>query len=197
MYDGYKYCFIDTETTGTDRLRNHIFQISGRITTPDLELIERFNFKFKPYSLDHVEIGALEKTGVSLEYLSSLPMTSSQAYSAFVEMLSRHVQKFNRKDKMHFVAYNAVFDADFMRQWFTVNGDSYFGSWFWNPPICVMQAAAWLTQRVRGALPDFKLGTVCAAAELGWDENQAHNADYDIEKTLQLFRYVLEYTPKI
>jgi len=197
QYDGYKYCFIDTETTGTDRLRNHIFQISGRITTPDLEELESFNLVFKPYSLEHVELGALEKTRMTVEDLASLPMSSSQAYAEFVEILGRHVQKFNKKDKMHFVAYNAGFDVDFTRQWFSVNEDSYFGSWFWHPPICVMQAAAWLTQRVRGALPDFKLGTVCTAAELGWDENQAHNADYDIEKTVQLFRYVSEYAPKI
>lgn len=196
-YNGYKYCFIDVETTGTDRVRNHVFQVSGRVTTPDLEILESFDFVFRPHSLEHVESGALEKTRMTVEDLAALPMSSSVAYSQFVEMLGRHVAKFDKKDKMHFVAYNAGFDSDFMRAWFGVNGDSYFGSWFWHPPICVMQAAAWLTQRVRGALPDFKLGTVCRAAELGWDENQAHNADYDIEKTMQLFRYLNEYTPKI
>lgn len=196
-YNGYKYCFIDVETTGTDRTRNHMFQISGRVTTPDLKILESFNFVFRPHSLEHVESGALEKTRMTVEDLDSLPMSSSVAYSQFVEMLGRHVEKFNKKDKMHFVAYNAGFDVDFTRAWFAVNGDSYFGSWFWHPPICVMQSAAWLTQRVRGALPDFKLGTVCRAAELGWDEDSAHNADYDIEKTVQLFRYLTEYTPKI
>lgn len=196
-YDGYKYCFIDTETTGTDRLRNHIFQISGRITTPELETIESFNFIFKPHNLEYAEAGALEKTRMTVEDLANLPMSSSQAYAAFIELLGRHVQKFNKKDKMHFVAYNAGFDVDFVRQWFMINGDSYFGSWFWHPPICVMQGMAWLTQRVRGALPDFKLGTLCTAAELGWDENKAHDADYDIEKTVQLFRYLTEYAPKI
>lgn len=196
-YPGYKYCFIDTETTGTDLLRNHIFQISGRVVDPDLNTLEKFNFVFRPHSLDHTESGALEKTRMTVDDLSRLSVSSSQAYAAFVELCGRHVQKFNKKDKMHFVAYNAAFDSDFMRQWFTINGDSYFGSWFWHPPICVMQAAAWLTQRVRGALPNFQLGTVCNAAGLGWDESKAHDADYDIEKTVELFRYVNDFQPKL
>lgn len=196
-YNGYKYCFIDTETTGADRLRNHVFQISGCIMTADLKKLESFNLLFKPYSLEYVETGALEKTRMTIDDLASLPMSSSHAYSEFIEILNRHVQKFNKKDKMHFVAYNSGFDSDFIRQWFSINGDSYFGSWFWNPPICVMQAAAWLTQRVRGALPNFKLGTVCSAAGLGWNEEKAHDAEYDIEKTVELFRYLTEYTPKI
>lgn len=197
QYSGYKYCFIDTETTGTDRLRNHVFQISGRITDPDLNTLEKFNLLFRPYSLEHTESGALEKTRMTVEALGNLEMCASQAYTKFVEMCSRHVHKFDKKDKMHFVAYNASFDVDFMRQFFIINGDSYFGSWFWNPPICVMQSAAWFAQRVRGAFPDFKLGTVCKAADLGWDENLAHDADYDVQKTVELFRYLTEYNPKL
>lgn len=196
-YPGYKYCFIDVETTGTDRLHHNIFQISGRVTDPELNTLEDFNFLFCPASVEYVDSGALEKTRMTIDTLSHLPMSSTQAYSSFVEMCGRHVSKFDKTDKMHFVAYNAVFDCDFMRQFFQINGDSYFGSWFWNPPICVMQASAWLTQRVRGALPNFKLGTVCAAAGIGWDESKAHDAEYDIEKTVELFRYVTEFQPKL
>lgn len=196
-YNGYKYCFIDTETTGTDVKQNHIFQISARITDSDLNTLEKINLTFRPHSLEHTEAGALEKTKMSLDHLNALPMHSGEAYCEFINMCSRHVQKFNKKDKMHFVAYNAAFDSDFMRQWFYINGDSYFGSWFWNPPICVMQSAAWFTQRVRGALLNFQLGTVCNAAGLGWDETAAHNADYDVGKTVELFRYLTENNPKL
>lgn len=196
-YPGYKYCFIDIETTGTDLFLNHIFQIGGRITDPELNTLEQFNYVFKPYSLENVQSGALEKTRMTIDDLASLPMSYCEAYTSFVEMCGRHVKKFDKKDKMHFVAYNAAFDSDFMRQFFVLNGDSYFGSWFWHPPLCVMQSAAWLTQRVRGALPNFKLGTVCVSAGIDWDETQAHDADYDIHKTVELFRYVSEFQPKL
>jgi hypothetical protein len=60
-----------------------------------------------------------------------------------------------------------------------------------------MQAAAWMTQRVRGALPNFQLGTLCRCAELGWDETQAHDAKYDVHKTLLLFRYIQNNVPTL
>jgi DNA polymerase III alpha subunit (gram-positive type) len=196
-YNGYKYCFIDTETTGVDRNRHHIFQISGRITDHELNTLESFNFKFKPHCLKFADAEALEKTRCTVEDLAKFETSASEVYAKFVEMCCRHVSKYDKKDKMHFVAYNATFDSDFMRQFFLLHGDNFFGSLFWNPPICLMQAMSWLTQRVRGSLPNFKLGTICQAAQLGWDESKAHDADYDISKTIELFKYIREYQPTI
>jgi ribonuclease T len=189
-YNGYKYCFIDVETTGLDRKHHNIFQISGTVLDCDLQEIESFDLRFRPFSLEHVEQGALDATGMTFDDLSSLPMSSEQAYQELIKILSRHCNKFDKKDKMHFVAYNASFDGDFMREFFAKHNDAYFGSWFWNPPICVMLASAWFTQRVRGAFPNFKLGTMCQCAEIGWDESKAHDAQYDIQQTVELFKYL-------
>ena len=60
-----------------------------------------------------------------------------------------------------------------------------------------MQATAWLVQRVRGALPNFRLGTICECAELGWNESDAHDAEYDIKKTRELYLYVSENLPTL
>ena len=196
-YNGYKHFFLDVETTGTDRALHNIFQISGILTDENYNILEECNLMFRPHSLEHWEQGALDKTGMTLDDLAHLECSSEDAYRQFSQLLSRHCNKFDKKDKIHFVAYNASFDADFIRAFFTKHGDNYFGSWFWNPPICVMQAAAWMTQRVRGALPNFQLGTLCQCAELGWDETQAHDAKYDILKTLQLFRYIQANVPTL
>jgi len=196
-YTGYKHFFLDVETTGTDRLLHNIFQVSGILTDENYNILEECDLRFRPFSLEHVEQGALDKTGMTLDSLNEPEMDSSAAYVKFSELLSRHCNKFDKKDKIHFVAYNASFDADFIRAWFAKHGDNYFGSWFWNPPICVMQAAAWMTQRVRGALPNFQLGTLCQCAELGWDETQAHDARYDILKTLELFHYIKANVPTL
>ena len=196
-YTGYKHFFLDVETTGTNPERHHIFQISGILTDENFNILEECNYMCKPYSLDHYEQGALDKTGMTLDDLKNIEMSSSDAYVQFSELLSRHCNKFDKKDKIHFVAYNASFDVSFIRAWFAVNGDNYFGRWFWNPSLCVMQAAAWMTQRVRGALPNFQLGTLCKCAELGWDEDQAHNARYDVLKTLELFRYIQSNVPAL
>lgn len=189
-YNGYKYCFIDVETTGLDRKQHNIFQISGAIHDENLNELESFDLRFRPFSLECYEQGALDATGMTLDDLQHLPMSSYEAYKTLIQILSRHCNKYDKKDKLHFVAYNAAFDNDFLREFFAKHDDSYFGSWFWNPSICVMNAAAWFTQRVRGAFPNFKLGTICECAEVGWDEAKAHDAQYDIQQTVALFKYL-------
>ena len=196
-YPGYKLFFLDVETTGLNSQYNEIFQISGIITDSKLNVLEKHNWLFRPLSLEHVQPDALTKTRMTIETLSSLELTAQEAYKQFVECLSQHCDKFDKKDKLHFVAYNAKFDVEFIRAFFEKNGDQFFGSWFWNPPICVMQAAAWMTMRVRGALPNFKLETLCKCAELGWDESLAHDASYDISQTLELFRYLRQDIPQL
>lgn len=197
QYTGYKYFFLDVETTGLDRGLNDIFQISGILTDHKLNVLERCDYRFRPFSLEYVQPEALSKTGMTLESLSNLPLAPQEAYAQLIEVLTRHCDKFDKKDKLQFVAYNASFDYEFIRKFFEKNGDTYFGSWFWNPPICVMQAAAWMTMRVRGALPNFKLGTLCQCAELNWDEASAHDAEYDIRQTLELFRYLRKDIPQL
>jgi exonuclease I len=196
-YPGYKLFFLDVETTGLDTIRNDIFQISGIITDPQLNVLEKCDYRFRPFTLEYVQPEALTKTRMTLESLAELPMTAQEAYAKLVETLERHCDRYNSNDKLHFVAYNAKFDADFIREFFKKNGDQFFGSWFWNPPICVMQAASWMTMRVRGAFPNFKLETLCRCAELGWDEDAAHDASYDISQTLELFRYLRRDIPQL
>ena len=196
-YPGYKHFFLDVETTGLDTRLHDIFQISGIITDANLNILESVDYRFCPFTLDTADPEALVKTGMTAESLSALPLTPREAYAGLNSLLERHCDRFNKLDKLHFVAYNAKFDADFIRAFFEKNGDNYFGSWFWNPPICVMQAAAWMTMRVRGALPNFKLGTLCQCAELGWDEAAAHDASYDIHKTLELYQYLRRDIPQL
>jgi DNA polymerase-3 subunit epsilon len=188
-----KLCFIDTETTGLDRNKDNIFQISAKITDPKAnEILDEINLTFVPHSLENYEIEALEKTGYTIEQLSSFPLSSPDAFKQFTDWLATHVNRFDRKDKLQFLAYNAPFDSEFVRQWFLKNNDNYFGSFFWNPAICVMQASAWFVQSVRGSFPNFKLATICECAELGWDEDSAHDANYDVTKTVELYRYLRE-----
>jgi DNA polymerase-3 subunit epsilon len=193
-YNGYKKCFIDLETTGVDRKLNHIFQLSGAITDLKDNVIEEFDFRFRPHSILNLEDSALDKTGVDADQLRSFPMSSEDAFVQFVNLLSRHCDRFNKEDKLQFIAYNAKFDDEFLREWFLLNNDNFYGSWFWTPAICVMQWAAAFLIDVRGALPNFKLGTLCECAELGWEEEKAHDAKYDIEKTIALYKYLRKHT---
>jgi len=197
QYNGYKHVFLDVETTGLHPHQHDIFQICAIVTDPQCNILEKIDLKFRPFSLDDVCEEALTKTGMTLESLAELPLSAREAYASLIEFLSRHCDRYNKADKMHFVGYNVRFDSDFMREFFSKNGDQYFGSWFWNPPICVMQAAAWMTMRVRGAFPNFKLETLCKCAELDWDDAQSHDANYDITQTLELFKYIRRDIPQL
>lgn len=189
-----KLCFVDTETTGVDPLENDIFQISAIITDSELNELERINLKFTPFSMDNVQEAAMEVTGESIESLNQLEMSSKEAYDQFIAVLEKYCDRYDKLDKLQLVAYNATFDSEFLRQFFTKNGDKYFGSWFWYPALCVMQSAAWLVKDSRRSFQNFKLGTLCECAGLDWDEDAGHDAMYDIEQTLNLYKYLTEET---
>jgi DNA polymerase-3 subunit epsilon len=190
-----KYLFLDLETTGTDRIKNNIWQIAGLITDgrdTGYKALDAFDFKFRPYP-GMVELEALEKGRMTLEDLSAFPLSAEEVYQKFLKILAKHCNKFDKTDKLQIVAYNAGFDSEFLREFFTKSGDKFYGSWFWTPAICVMQAAANELAEHRAKLPNFQLKTLCLAAEIAWDDDKAHDAKYDIAKTFELFRHL---TPK-
>ena len=71
------------------------------------------------------------------------------------------------------------------------NGDKYYGSYFWHPPICVMNMAAQKLAHRRADLPNFKLTTVAEAIGVACEGN-AHDATYDITLTREVYKKLLE-----
>lgn len=186
----YLRAYIDTETTGTEKHLHHAHQVSGLIVSPDFQIVDSFNLEFRPASLENISKEALEKCRLSVEQLNARPMSHREAHKAFTDILGKHINKYDKQDKAHLIGFKVGFDADFLRKWFSTCGDDYFGSWFWNPPIDLLSTAAWLLGDGRGALPNFKLGTVCQAAGLEWSDDNAHDAFYDIKKTFELDKYL-------
>lgn len=103
-------------------------------------------------------------------------------------LLGKYIDKYDRNDKYHFIGYNARFDADFVRKLFEKNGDQYFGSWFWFPPIDVMNLAAVDLLKLRNTLPNFKLATVIEKYGIkSEEEKELHDAYTDVRLTQKLF----------
>lgn len=107
-------------------------------------------------------------------------------YKSFISMLGKYCDKFNKEDKLFFTGYNARFDYDFMRAWFNKCGDKFFGSWFYFPPIDVMNQAIIKLIQLRHTLPNFKLKTVTEHFGIV-PTGDLHNALTDIDITEQLF----------
>jgi DNA polymerase-3 subunit epsilon len=181
-----KKCFIDVETTGLSSTQNGIHQISGIIEIGDK--LETFNFHVRPFERDIIVVKALEVSGVTEEDLKTDKYENPRiVYGKFCNLLEKYVDKFDPKDKFLFIAYNAPFDYQFIRQWFTKNGDKYFGSYFVHPPIDVMTLACAAIGSDRFDLINFKLNTVAKYFGIKVEEDKLHDAVYDIQLTQYLY----------
>lgn len=112
-----KLLFFDLETTGVKFWRNGIHQIGG-IVDIDGQEAERFDIRLAPNPAATIEQEALDVAGVTLEQVQSYqPM--EEGYRQLVGILSKYVNKFDKRDKMYLVGYNnAGFDNSFLRALF-------------------------------------------------------------------------------
>ena len=184
-----KLFFFDLETTGVKYWKNGIHQISGAIVI-DGEVKERFNFKVKPHPDAVIEDEALEVAGVSRETLRIYP-DMQVVYKQIIAMLGKYVDKYKKQDKFHLVGYNnAGFDNPFFRAFFTQNNDQYFGSWFWANSLDVLVLATQFLKGKRSQMANFQLKTVAAFLGIEVDESRLHDAEYDIDLTMQIYNIV-------
>ena len=192
-----KLLFVDTETVNVNRDACGIYQIAGvLVSVPDGsgvdkgEVLEKFNLKMCPPENEVFDQDCIDSGNVTKDEILSYP-PSSDVFSEFVDILARHINRFDKTDKCFIVAYNAAFDSNKIRNWFIENDDNYYGSWFWSNTICVMNLASYLLRFDRHKLPNFKLGTLCAA--LGIKLDDAHDAFADVVATVELYSVLESY----
>ena len=115
-----------------------------------------------------------------------------KVFNDLTDELSKHIDKYNPRDKFVLLGYNVGFDAQFLRNFWLKNQDKYFGSWFYYPPLDVMALAFdyILKNKDRSKMKDFKLMTVAKELGLDVDLEQAHGAMYDINLTRDIYRIV-------
>lgn len=163
-----KLCFLDIETTGLDHKKNRIWQIAGVIRING-KIKERFNIENKKYESD--------------------------VYHNFVSgVLRNNVNRFDKNDKMFFIAYNSRFDENFIRSMFDRNNNKFYGSYFYNPSIDVMQmGATYFLKRPKIKRPDnFKLMTLSEYFGIKVKEDKLHDASYDAEITRALYNKLIK-----
>lgn len=178
--------FIDTETTGLNLKKCGVHQVACMILDHADQFVDEFNLEFKPSKMGYTE-GALAKTRLTIEQVHARPMTHTEAFERFIEKISQHVNRYDRADKLQFIAYNSRFDEEVIRTWFADNGNDFYGAFFWSPSICLQSAAAWFLRDHRMKLENFKLASVCEFAGIEFNEDEAHDALYDIRKSVELY----------
>ncbi len=184
-----KLFFFDLETTGIKYWRNGIHQISGEIVI-DGETKESFNFNVQPHPRCEIEEEALRVCGVTKEQILSYP-PMNEVYSRLIDLLSKYVDRYDKKDKFFLVGYNnASFDNYFLKAFFVQNGDNFFYSWFWVNSIDVMVLATSYLMHKRHEMPDFKQETVARALGIDIEPEKLHDASYDIRLTKRIYEKV-------
>ena len=188
-----KLLHIDTETTGLFAPGAGLIQVAG-IVEIDGEEVEAFDFRCRPYPGDLLSKEALEVTGHTREEIEAYPDPES-VFHDFIGGLDDYVDRFDKADKFHLVAYNAGFDSDHLRAWFKKAGDNFFGAYFWTPPLCTMCLAGLALRSKRAEMPNFKLATVAETLGVTADGN-THDALTDVRLSAGIYRRLMDAATK-
>lgn len=184
-----KLFYFDLETTGVKHWKNGIHQIAGVIEIDGVEK-EKFELKIQPNPLSLIEDEALAIASVTREDINTY-MTFKDGYIELIRILSKYIDKYNKQDKFFLVGYNnASFDNQFLRAFFVQNGDNYFGSLFWSSPIDVFVLASEKLMNERHLMTDFQQGTVAKYLGIHVDENRLHDAVYDVEIMIEIYKKI-------
>lgn len=154
----YKLLFLDLETTGLDPKHNGIIELAGVL---DIDGIPEkdFVFRIKPFSQDEIDDKALSVNKITRAQIANF-MPAMEAKDELCRLLNRYVDKFDKQDKVHIVAYNAPFDFGFLKEFFLKAGDKYFMSYFHWPALDVAVLASLFLKEKREQIPNFRLHTV-------------------------------------
>jgi DNA polymerase III subunit epsilon len=186
-----KIAYIDLETTGVNPYANGIHQIAGIIEIDGVEK-EVFDFKVKPFEKDIIDPTALKVSQLTKEDIMGYP-DPHFVYKDFTTLLGKHVNKFDKKDKLYFVGFNSTFDFNFLREFFSKCGDPYFGSWFWNPPIDLFQLVNYqicFRDKKRESIPHMNLKAVAEYFGIDTSKYNLHDALDDIRLTKEVYKII-------
>jgi DNA polymerase III subunit epsilon len=189
-----KILAVDTETTGTNPGKHSIWQIAGIVYIDGKEK-ERFEILMQPNPKAAIDPDAFnpsknktpEQIQEEIDKLKTY-MPFEEGYKTFVGILGKYIDKYDSKDKFFFLAHNAPFDNDFLRGLFLQNGDDYFGSWFWPDVLCTRVLAIRQLMPIRHTMPNFQLMTIARQLGIEIDESKLHDATYDIDITIEVFK---------
>lgn len=181
-----KVFHFDTETTGRFAFSNEIHQLAVIVEINKLE-VNRQEWFIRPTKPGTIQTEALKVTGKTIEELMAYPEATVQ-YKSIIAFLDGYIDKFNKADKFTPAGYNVQFDCDFMRNFFKLNHNNYYGSYFNSQPIDPLQVIYFLVYSGKfPKLQNYKLKTVCDYLGI---EIDAHDAFSDITATNTLVKVI-------
>ncbi|WP_288362790.1 ribonuclease T [uncultured Spongiibacter sp.] len=181
-FRGFLPVVIDVETGGFNCHTDGILEIAATLLRMDdagnLEPDETLSYNIEPFEGANLETAALEFTGIDPHH----PVRQAQKE---VTVMGELLKKIRQQVKAHdctravLVGHNAHFDLGFVMAAINRCGIKR------NPfhPFSVMDTAS-LSGLAYGHTV---LARACQLADIEFDNNEAHSAAYDAEKTAELF----------
>lgn len=182
-----KVLYFDTETTGLDKDKNGLIQISGIIEI-DGVVTDSFNFKIAPFEKDIIEPDALKVNKTTIEEILTYPKPNI-VYSQLLQLFDKYIDKYNKDDKFFPAGYNIKFDLEFLSSFFKKNNNLYFGSYCNWHGIDGLSLVHYMEYLGGLKLKNYKLGTLCEYFDI---QLNAHDANEDITATRELILKIKE-----
>lgn len=186
-FRGYYPVVIDVETAGFNASTDALLEIAATTLTLNEEseqftIDETIHFHIEPFEGANLEPAALEFTGIDPNNPLRGAVPEDDALKAIFKLV-RKKMKAAGCQRAIMVAHNASFDLGF------VNAATERCSIKRSP---FHPFVSFDTTTLSGlALGQTVLAKACQAAEIPFDNNEAHSALYDTEKTAELFCFIV------
>lgn len=180
----YHYDRGELQEDGTVKLlkQNGILQLTAKIKIGG-ETKSVYNEYMQPLRGQLIDPGALKVNGITMEQIQGF-QTPREAFDKFMDIINVYIDPYDKKDKFTLSGYNARFDDNFLRQWFTnIDPSVWYGSYFRWPAIDISNMAAEYIGDGWKTMENFKLMTVAEKLGIEIDESRAHDSLYDVEIT--------------
>ncbi|MGV2872758.1 ribonuclease T [Colwellia sp. E150_009] len=186
-FRGYFPVVIDVETAGFNAQTDALLEIAASVLTLDdssnkLSIDETIQFNVHPFEGANLEPKALEFTGIDPTNPLRGAVDEEVALKALFKLV-RKKMKLAGCQRAIIVAHNAAFDLGFLNAATTrcqIKRSPFHGF------------VSFDTTTLAGlALGQTVLAKACEAAEIDFNNSEAHSALYDTEKTAELFCYIV------
>lgn len=197
-----KLCWLDLETTGVQP--GHEIIECAIIIDINGQVKEEREWLIKPLALEqkHIDSGlvrpiddhALAVSGTTLEDLqTSTRVLPGFFFKELLDFLDYYVDRYDKTDKFTLMGHNVEFDQRFLRDFFLLNNDQYFGSWFHWDVFNLMYAVKTWEVIVGKRLDSKKLEDIGKSFGM---EFRAHRAMDDIKATRDIFYKIVQELKK-
>lgn len=195
-----RICWLDTETTGLDPIKNGLIQVAY-IIEENGQIIGEDNVRIRPFVIDEINESALHTNHITKEQLEQYPdayQMAKKLWNDLYEYTYINKEVDSKREHLWMAGHNVKFDYDFLDNFFQ-KANSYRKIYcpdeLENFSIkCLFDFHLIDTFSVSNFLKycgvDFgtshKLSALCEKFQIPLNENDAHDAMNDINATFQL-----------